>query len=164
VSGSGDDHESWSLGLTPSLYWSHRLEILSADRASLSSVVERVVASGSTSCDQEPNVLDPPSSRMRLDLGPLASLPETLHGPTLVLAIDESTTPTPSERLHMLDVSPGKRGHSALIAQLDEALRFAGVYFATGETLHIRYLDSELKDAAAALALALLGELRSACI
>ncbi|KAH9966288.1 tRNA A64-2'-O-ribosylphosphate transferase [Russula compacta] len=44
VQGSGDDHESWALGLTPQLFWRHRAELLACSRKELEAVVARLVA------------------------------------------------------------------------------------------------------------------------
>ncbi|KAI0629429.1 initiator tRNA phosphoribosyl transferase [Trametes polyzona] len=43
VQGSGDDHELWGMGLTPTLFWEHNKELLEADRDDLPSVVESIV-------------------------------------------------------------------------------------------------------------------------
>ena len=62
MQGSGDDHELWSnvrvlfilytqskpnmqQGLTPSLYWQHRSELLSCDRRALPSLIQSIVSS-----------------------------------------------------------------------------------------------------------------------
>ena len=44
IQGSGDDHETWSLGLTPRLFWDHRDDILQGGRDECERAVARVVA------------------------------------------------------------------------------------------------------------------------
>ncbi|KAI9441515.1 initiator tRNA phosphoribosyl transferase [Lactarius indigo] len=44
VQGSGDDHELWSQGLTPGIFWQHRAELLACPRAQLETLVARLVA------------------------------------------------------------------------------------------------------------------------
>ncbi|KAJ7198566.1 initiator tRNA phosphoribosyl transferase, partial [Mycena pura] len=44
VQGAGDDHELWGMGLTPELFWRHRVDLLAAVRADLPILVARLVA------------------------------------------------------------------------------------------------------------------------
>ena len=44
VQGSGDDHETWSLGLTPRLFWQNKDEILGAGKSGCDKAVQQVVA------------------------------------------------------------------------------------------------------------------------
>jgi len=44
VQGSGDDHETWSLGLTPRLFWQNKDEILWAGKDGCDKAVQQVVA------------------------------------------------------------------------------------------------------------------------
>lgn len=44
VQGSGDDHETWSLGLTPRLFWQNKDEILGAGKDGCDTAVQQVVA------------------------------------------------------------------------------------------------------------------------
>ncbi|RUP45765.1 tRNA A64-2'-O-ribosylphosphate transferase [Jimgerdemannia flammicorona] len=54
VQGSADDHEMWSMGLTPTLFWQHRGELLMADAAACEKVVRCVVREANF-IDQEDN-------------------------------------------------------------------------------------------------------------
>ncbi|EFP81001.2 initiator tRNA phosphoribosyl transferase [Puccinia graminis f. sp. tritici CRL 75-36-700-3] len=45
IQGAGDDHEGWSRGLTPKLFWENRLQLLSANRPELDSLIDRIVSS-----------------------------------------------------------------------------------------------------------------------
>ncbi|PLW46370.1 hypothetical protein PCANC_00100 [Puccinia coronata f. sp. avenae] len=45
VQGAGDDHEGWSMGLTPKLFWENRLQLLSADRSEIESLIDQIVSS-----------------------------------------------------------------------------------------------------------------------
>ncbi|KAM0755461.1 initiator tRNA phosphoribosyl transferase [Meredithblackwellia eburnea MCA 4105] len=51
VQGSGDDHEAWSKGLTPSIFWSNSFEILSADRDEIDQVIRGILDSIEPSLD-----------------------------------------------------------------------------------------------------------------
>ncbi|KAF8141176.1 initiator tRNA phosphoribosyl transferase [Boletus edulis] len=54
IQGSGDDHELWSMGLTPSLYWKHRHEILSTASSALPDFVRLLVSVASSSHTDDP--------------------------------------------------------------------------------------------------------------
>ncbi|KAI0753162.1 initiator tRNA phosphoribosyl transferase [Daedaleopsis nitida] len=43
VQGSGDDHELWGMGLTPSLFWEHKDALMDSDREALPSLVANLV-------------------------------------------------------------------------------------------------------------------------
>ncbi|KAG6836477.1 hypothetical protein H0H93_007646 [Arthromyces matolae] len=47
IQGSGDDHELWSMGLTPAHYWRHASVLLSAGRSDLPDLVQHVISSDS---------------------------------------------------------------------------------------------------------------------
>ncbi|KAI9626081.1 hypothetical protein KEM48_010590 [Puccinia striiformis f. sp. tritici PST-130] len=42
---SGDDHEGWSRGLTPKLFWENRFQLLSANRSELECLIDQIVSS-----------------------------------------------------------------------------------------------------------------------
>lgn len=44
IQGSGDDHELWSMGLTPELFWKHKHDILEASRAELPHLISTLVS------------------------------------------------------------------------------------------------------------------------
>ncbi|KAF7350966.1 Initiator tRNA phosphoribosyl transferase [Mycena sanguinolenta] len=49
IQGSGDDHELWGEGLTPTLFWRHREVLLGAERADLPALVASLVADSAPS-------------------------------------------------------------------------------------------------------------------
>ncbi|KZT05396.1 initiator tRNA phosphoribosyl transferase [Laetiporus sulphureus 93-53] len=44
IQGSGDDHESWGMGLNPPLFWENKDELLACDRPGLSALIRPIVA------------------------------------------------------------------------------------------------------------------------
>ncbi|KAG8838102.1 hypothetical protein FRB91_007786, partial [Serendipita sp. 411] len=44
VQGSGDDHESWSIGLTPDLFWTYHDQLLTCEKEKLEDLVKQIVA------------------------------------------------------------------------------------------------------------------------
>ncbi|KAK7052804.1 tRNA A64-2'-O-ribosylphosphate transferase [Paramarasmius palmivorus] len=63
VQGSGDDHELWGMGLTPSVFWANQQTILSASRNEVSDVVASVVHNSKS--NQEMGV--PPTEISKVD-------------------------------------------------------------------------------------------------
>ncbi|POW10502.1 hypothetical protein PSHT_08749 [Puccinia striiformis] len=45
IQGAGDDHEGWSRGLTPKLFWENRFQLLSANRSELECLIDQIVSS-----------------------------------------------------------------------------------------------------------------------
>ncbi|CAG7850731.1 SubName: Full=Related to 2`-O-ribosyl phosphate transferase RIT1 {ECO:0000313/EMBL:CCA68512.1} [Serendipita indica DSM 11827] len=43
IQGSGDDHESWSMGLTPPIYWERKRELLAVTQDDLPNTVKQIV-------------------------------------------------------------------------------------------------------------------------
>ncbi|KAG6865111.1 hypothetical protein C0991_005011 [Blastosporella zonata] len=48
IQGSGDDHELWSMGLTPSHYWRHTSTLLAATRSELPELIQTLILSDAT--------------------------------------------------------------------------------------------------------------------
>ncbi|KAF9048646.1 tRNA A64-2'-O-ribosylphosphate transferase [Panaeolus papilionaceus] len=44
IQGSGDDHELWGMGLTPTVFWKHRTELIETPREDLPSLVEHLLS------------------------------------------------------------------------------------------------------------------------
>ncbi|KAG8838094.1 hypothetical protein FRB91_007794, partial [Serendipita sp. 411] len=42
VQGSGDDHESWSMGLTPDLFWTYHDQLLTCEKEKLEDLVKQI--------------------------------------------------------------------------------------------------------------------------
>ncbi|KAG6910418.1 hypothetical protein DXG01_010773 [Tephrocybe rancida] len=53
IQGSGDDHELWSMGLTPTHYWRHTSTLLSATRSDLPELIQKLISSDTTRVGDE---------------------------------------------------------------------------------------------------------------
>ncbi|KIY51789.1 initiator tRNA phosphoribosyl transferase [Fistulina hepatica ATCC 64428] len=97
VQGAGDDHELWGMGLTPDLFWAHRIQILSATRADINDLVKGIVdAAGPAFTRSQPTPVLPVSGRIQLAaiadvLDVVGRLPE--HGSEGIAYILVSVTP-----------------------------------------------------------------------
>lgn len=110
VQGSGDDHEAWSKGLTPPVFWAHADEILAASREEVDAVISRILSC--TSDSQPPTsaaaAKAPPSIRRIRRTGvqlqfratspaELAPPPSTSTEQFQMFLQTAATNPTPSE-------------------------------------------------------------------
>ncbi|KAG8815167.1 hypothetical protein FRC17_000837, partial [Serendipita sp. 399] len=66
VQGSGDDHESWSKGMTPDLFWKYRDQLIACDRDDLEEFIQRIEVPA-VSSDQIPPVSDLSSPPPRME-------------------------------------------------------------------------------------------------
>ncbi|GAA5844979.1 hypothetical protein JCM11251_003170 [Rhodosporidiobolus azoricus] len=90
VQGSGDDHEAWSRGLTPGVFWRNSEEILSASRDEIEEVVARVVMEGLKVSDGNEKEEDE-EGKGRTPFTPIRST-----GLSLSFAVDPASLPTSS--------------------------------------------------------------------
>lgn len=54
IQGSGDDHELWSMGLTPHIFWRYRAELIASPRASLEDLIKHILSLSQTECSVSP--------------------------------------------------------------------------------------------------------------
>ncbi|OAG09208.1 uncharacterized protein CC84DRAFT_1136658 [Paraphaeosphaeria sporulosa] len=61
IQGAADDHEAWSQGLTPTLFWSHGEQLLNTNEEDLPDLIKRLVEGEATS-DAAPILIKPTSN------------------------------------------------------------------------------------------------------
>ncbi|GAA5903324.1 hypothetical protein JCM8208_002274 [Rhodotorula glutinis] len=170
VQGSGDDHEAWSKGLTPHVFWEHADDILAAPRDEIDDVIERILEASlanlstlSLAPDSAPAV-EIRSTRLKLRFAAPSDAPSS-EGST---RISVTTTKAP----HSDDVSPtrlvakpGKAGYNAFFspAALEPTLELATEKLRAGESVLVEAAkceaQSEANDLGVAIALLLLARL-----
>ncbi|KAN0081339.1 tRNA A64-2'-O-ribosylphosphate transferase [Tylopilus felleus] len=141
IQGSGDDHELWGMGLTTSLYWQHRDEILTAPSSDLPNLVQSLVQAA---LDPDAAAADPNHTPCgtpirhvsgRISISTLAALrrPNLLHAHPdtafLVLTPHDPARLVAREDPRMLGIQTpeGKRGqHHFLTVVLPRAIPFIG--------------------------------------
>ncbi|KAF8526005.1 initiator tRNA phosphoribosyl transferase [Hysterangium stoloniferum] len=114
VQGSGDDHESWSRGLTPEMFWKNKEHLLSLSRSTLLEEISALLEAESPMDGPAGAVVPVLHIRERLAIGTLSALtPELLVDGRayVILATDISTIrPTTSDAILCLQVPAGKKG------------------------------------------------------
>ncbi|GAA5981442.1 hypothetical protein JCM10908_004110 [Rhodotorula pacifica] len=184
VQGSGDDHEAWSKGLTPPVFWAHADEILAASREEIDNVISHILSNqASTSAAVTTTSTAPTSRRIRktgVHLGFRASSADTAPADTMLVQVHTAATnPATSEGNNvknggtdsnpaiLLSARPGKAGYNSFFAPvyLEPALDRVQTALAQGESVLISVLEdekqSEANDLGVAVALTLLSRMYS---
>ncbi|GLB37858.1 putative initiator tRNA phosphoribosyl transferase [Lyophyllum shimeji] len=154
IQGSGDDHELWSMGLTPTHYWRHTTALLAASRSELPGVIRTILSSdcgdGTLTTDEHPlterggvTSIAKVGGRMKLctfrELGRarwdedeayvfLPATPDSSHLPQ-----DQEVT---DARRLVLPLAPRIKNHLTLTL-LPRALPFIGEQLALGQNVYV---------------------------
>lgn len=167
VQGSGDDHEAWSKGLTPSLFWEHESEILSASREDIDDVIAALVASAPALSLSSLSL----SSAKQIRQTPLfidfstSSMPTPIEGTTqLVVAASpgptapsvETATEEVLQGVTTISARTGKMGYPLFFSSLDERLEVATRALDKGERVQVSVSKSEAQSDANDLGVAVL--------
>ncbi|SGY34473.1 BQ5605_C002g01637 [Microbotryum silenes-dioicae] len=142
VQGSGDDHESWSRGLTADVFWNHENFILEAKRQDVDRVIERVLeeergraslpAQGSGGDGDEIAVKWIRRTGVGLILGAEPTNSMVVTTPTIRILAGKTIPATPaSEQMKdghpdlVLVAKTGKAGYYGFFSSLDSPITFA---------------------------------------
>ncbi|GAA5969139.1 hypothetical protein JCM11641_007481 [Rhodosporidiobolus odoratus] len=171
VQGSGDDHEAWSKGLTPTIFWKHATEILMAGREEIDEVIARILLEEfSIKVKEESAVAAAPSSvatfspirstnlsfAFAVDAASLPSAPspsapfitiaasKTASSSLPPMSAETGTAPQPID----LVVRPGKAGYAAFFdsssnSRLSHALSAATNKLKSIEEVRVAVLKNE---------------------
>lgn len=123
IQGAGDDSEGWSKGLTPTLFWRHSEQLLSAVEEDIPDLVHGLISTGSDNGDPSGDAVKiGPTS---LYIGTLSSTLQAEHydGSIICDGIapskpDEDNKQHEGKRVLNLSCGEGKLGSRALRAQL----------------------------------------------
>ncbi|PSN71180.1 hypothetical protein BS50DRAFT_570585 [Corynespora cassiicola Philippines] len=118
VQGAADDHEAWAAGLTPSIFWSHKDDLLAASEEELPTLIEELAAS-EKGTDAVPLLVKPTanlyvSSTTNLDIDPFDTIISCTPDPLTTTNIDHVR----GKRYLHLVCTTGKLGSRDLRAQL----------------------------------------------
>ncbi|BGP28754.1 tRNA A64-2'-O-ribosylphosphate transferase [Rhodotorula toruloides] len=167
VQGSGDDHEAWSRGLTPPVFWRHADEILTASREEIDDVIERILAAEDTPAT---STASSPIPIRQTGLHLRFAVPSDTPPPSGQVSISVTTTKTPSPsddstQPSDLSAKPGKAGYNSFFAPdyLEPVLSNASTALRNGRGVCISVekgeAQSEANDLGVAVSLILLTRL-----
>ncbi|BGO96539.1 tRNA A64-2'-O-ribosylphosphate transferase [Rhodotorula toruloides] len=167
VQGSGDDHEAWSRGLTPPVFWRHADEILAASRDDIDEVIDRILAAKG---DPATSPASTPIRIRQTGLYLRFAVPTDESPTSDLFDISISTSKTPSPSAHSsqtshLSAKPGKAGYNSFFAldYLEPVLSNASVALrdARGVCISVEKgeAQSEANDLGVAVSLILLTRL-----
>lgn len=154
VQGAADDHEAWSQGLTPTIFWAHKDELLKTNEEDLPELITRLVKE-ETASDAVPILIKPTSglyisATQNVNTSPFDAViscgPDPLPG----------LTPGPKTRYLHLQCQTGKLGSRDLRTQLKH-LSVLDTWFADeASDKKLLICDPTGKDLAVGVALAIL--------
>lgn len=132
IQGAGDDHEGWSMGLTPQLFWEHHDELLSTPEAGMSDLIAAYLAAAlslSAADEEVPPVLIRPTSNIYIS----ARRAPTEQPQTRIQTKESDYTincngrapSSPSKTVLNLTCAPGRQGSKDLREKLSSAREFA---------------------------------------
>ncbi|KAG5722015.1 tRNA A64-2'-O-ribosylphosphate transferase [Termitomyces sp. T112] len=144
VQGSGDDHELWSMGLTPAHYWRHTSTLLSASRSELPELVKTLILSDSArelpvSID-EGSLTKIAKVQGRLQIGTYRDVERAGWAKDLVYVLLPATSevpmPKPGPKFMTIPLAPRIKTHLNQTI-LSRAVPFIGSELAHGRTVCI---------------------------
>ena len=122
IQGAGDDSEGWSNGLTPSLFWRHREQLLASHQEDIPDLIQELIT-----MDQDNRTADSDAVKIgptRLYIGTLSSVREAEHydglvvcGGTLPFKLDQEGKDAKKMATLVLPCGNGKLGSRALRSQ-----------------------------------------------
>ncbi|KAJ4353695.1 tRNA A64-2'-O-ribosylphosphate transferase [Didymosphaeria variabile] len=154
IQGAADDHEAWSQGLTSTLFWSHKHELLNTNEEDLPDLIKRLVEEETTS-DAVPILVKPTSN---LYVSTIQNLKTSTYDVVIscgAKSLPESHSKSNTRYLH-LQCQAGKLGSRDLRNQLKQ-LFILETWLPSGPTdKKILICDHSGKDLAVGTALAIL--------
>ena len=159
IQGAADDHEAWSHGLTPVLFWSHRDQLLETNEEEVPDLIARLVREDNKS-DAVPILIEPTSnlyiaSSQNLDITPFDVIINC--GPRRLPEHTEGSSESAERKHHLwLECQAGKTGSRNLRDQLWKLHVLEEWLGAEPSTAKILVCDPEGRDLAVGVALALL--------
>ncbi|KAK4057607.1 tRNA A64-2'-O-ribosylphosphate transferase [Microbotryomycetes sp. JL221] len=160
VQGSGDDHEEWSKGLTPSIFWKHSDRIFSASRVEIDDVIVDILRETSTSSEQTLDEYQIRDTNIRLVFDQPACH-TTDDDPCSVVISTQKVVPAPdATAARHIVCKPGKAGHTSFFKAIGPALQVAGKRLQEGADFTVIAAQTETsgdtKDLIVAFAVCLL--------
>ncbi|KAL8666959.1 MAG: hypothetical protein Q9168_007370 [Polycauliona sp. 1 TL-2023] len=138
IQGAGDDSESWSHGLTPTLFWSHKETLMSTTEAELPSLIASLIAQEQTNVQKQPTLATLIAPTRSIYVGSHGSIDSDTWdavvccSPTDPFEGRSSTRKTP--RILHLPTPQGKLGSRALRTHLHLLDPFLHPLFAVNTT------------------------------
>ncbi|KAG8877569.1 hypothetical protein FRB97_003321 [Tulasnella sp. 331] len=158
VQGSGDDHESWSKGLTPMMFWRNVETVRRATPETIATIVQDIVDSHSDATASPFKHLTPiTKAHSMISLGiPKSSEVEPSKALILISPLPTCIEPitSPQPRLLSLVIPAGKAGQLDLMKALTRAIAFVKLHLDAGTAVDI--VGADPSDVCTGVAMAVL--------
>ncbi|KAH8550298.1 tRNA A64-2'-O-ribosylphosphate transferase [Umbelopsis sp. PMI_123] len=163
VQGSGDDEESWSLGLTAPMFWRHQKELLNCDASTCEQLAIQIAASSKDLSEQDAANLESYTyvGNSKIAIGTWKSGEPPLCWDNFDIVINCTDQEYPenkkdiySKRYLHLNIPASKKGQHVLFSCVPIAVKFCKDPIASGKSILVHGIEG--KDRAVGIALALL--------
>ena len=159
IQGAGDDSESWSHGLTPSVFWQHRQTLLETSESLLPGLIEELMAAEKRNGGISDEISYVSPTRM-IHLGTVAAARQATGFEGIISCIDgpipkQDTEENPALQKNRLDLvcGFGKLGSRALRNELCRIVPFVSTLIVNNDAPRILFACSTGKDLAVGAAL-----------
>ena len=162
IQGAADDHEGWSNGLTPALFWQHEAELLSLSDEAIPDFIREWAQAETTITMNEDHAIE--LATTRISLGKLSAV-EQFSGYDVVVSIGGECTDSPaanepesleSKTVLRVPCKPGKLGSRALRYQLHSIFSFITPHYSADKAPSILIACPDTEDFSIGVALAIL--------
>lgn len=160
IQGAGDDSESWSHGLTSTVFWRHHQDLLDAEEEELPGLIQTFMSLENDGCEVEDCVLITPTKSMYL--GTLAAVMRAQDFDVVIVCGDprsnivEAGEPQTKGKILDLKCGSGKLGSRALRAKIPAVSAFVSALTSGLESPKILFACSTGNDLAVGVALVVL--------
>lgn len=158
IQGAADDHEAWSQGLTPSLFWAHKDKLLAMADDEVGDFVRNCGAAGNVNAIYENRPIRMSTTGIHIasnldtvqtqDYDGLMSLSSNPSSP-----LESAPDRTACGPILHISCKPGKLGSRALRTHLNSIITFLGVIFASHKSPSILIMCHNGNDLAVGVAL-----------
>ncbi|CAO3671838.1 unnamed protein product [Umbelopsis vinacea] len=163
VQGSGDDEESWSLGLTAPMFWRHHQEFLSCDASTCEQLATQIASDNKHFSEQDAAKFHAYSyvGNTKIAIGTWTSGEPPLCWKNFDIVVNCTDQEFPENNQEMyrrryiqLKIPAGKKGQHLLYECIPNAIQFCQEPITKGKSILVHCIEG--KDRAVGIALALL--------
>lgn len=162
IQGAADDHEGWSSGLTPALFWQHEVELLSLSDEAIPDFIWEWAQAETTITMNDDHAIE--LADTRISLGNLSAVEQSSLYDAVVSISGESpdsiaaNEPESLESKTVLRIpcKPGKLGSRSLRYQLHPIFSFLSPYYSADKAPRILIACPDTEDFSIGVALAIL--------
>ena len=161
IQGAADDHEGWSQGLTPSLFWNYKKELFDISEEAIPDFVRQCIEAEEKRETNNGHAVRIASTN--IFIGTLSDVKQLPQYDAIVLISGDMPVPSPASRIEdtkrqttlQVPCKSGKLGSRALRSQLDRIVAFLAFFFSSENSPDILIACPDGTDLSVGVALAI---------